>query len=193
MCIFRWAAPSWLSILLSFSLFRQQCFGYTGFKSLFIINHLDACDFLACAYVCVYFVCPLNLIWKVCLPECICECVFVFCRYILVYFRMQHVPYSHFVLVILLCFKLDILVSAEGVLHNRQIWPEAPRAAKLSVLSPQITLMWNNLVFCLWCFPPFSLCCTPPLPSFILSSVDLQMYCIFPNTFCHIYCIFLLF
>ena len=78
-----------------------------------------------------------------------------------------------------LCFKLDILVSEEGALHNRQIWPEAQRAAKLSVLSPQITLMWNNLVFCLWCFPPFSLCCTPHLLSFILSWNDLQMYCIF--------------
>lgn len=79
-----------------------------------------------------------------------------------------------------LCFKLTILVSGEGALHNRQIWPEAPRATKLSVLSPQITLMWNNLVLCLWCFPPFSPCCTAPLLSFILSSIDLQMYCILP-------------
>lgn len=44
-----------------------------------------------------------------------------------------------------LCFKLGILVSEDGALHNRHIWPEAPRAAKFSVLSPQITLMWNNL------------------------------------------------
>ena len=50
-----------------------------------------------------------------------------------------------------LCFKLSVLVSKEGALHNRQIWPEAPRAAKLSVLSPQITLSWNNLEFCLRC------------------------------------------
>lgn len=78
-----------------------------------------------------------------------------------------------------LCFKLDILVSEEGALHNRQIWPEALRAAKLSVLSPQITLMWNNFIFCLWCFPLISLCCTHPFPSFIFSWTDLQLYCIY--------------
>lgn len=92
-----------------------------------------------------------------------------------------------------LCFKLDILVSEEGALHNRQIWPEAPRAAKLSVLSPQITLMWNNFIFCLWCFPLFSLCCTHPFLSFILSCIDLKLYLfvylfnciIFSSTFCY--------
>lgn len=62
-----------------------------------------------------------------------------------------------------LCFKLNSSVSEEGALHNSQIWPEAARAAKVSDLSPQITLMWNNLVFCLWCFPLFSLCCAHPL------------------------------
>lgn len=50
-----------------------------------------------------------------------------------------------------LCLKPSVLVSEEGALHNRQIWPEAPRATKL--LSPRITMMWNNLVFRLWCFP----------------------------------------
>lgn len=39
------------------------------------------------------------------------------------------------------------LVFEKGKLHNRQIWPEASRATKLSVLSPQIRLLQNNLVF----------------------------------------------
>lgn len=80
---------------------------------------------------------------------------------------VRHVPLCcHFAVAVLLllsfskidlCFKVNVLVSEERVLHNRQIWPEAPRAANLSVLSPQITLMWNNLVFCLWCFSfPFA-------------------------------------
>lgn len=82
---------------------------------------------------------------------------------------MQHVPLSHFTVTLWclpfyynpfpendLCFKLSVLVSEEGALHNRQIWPEASRAAKLSVLSLQITMRWNNLVFCLRrsSFPP---------------------------------------
>lgn len=67
-------------------------------------------------------------------------------------------------------FKRTVLVSEEGALHNRQIWPEAPRAAKLSVLSPQITLMWNNLVFCLWCF---SSRCAVVLLSYRLSYPEL--------------------
>lgn len=46
--------------------------------------------------------------------------------------------------------------------------------------------MWNNSVFCLWCFPPFSLCCTPPCLLFMISSIDLQMYCFFPSTFRYI-------
>lgn len=84
-----------------------------------------------------------------------------------------------------LCFKVNILVSEEGALHNRQIWPEALRVAILSVLSPQITLMWNNLAFCLWCFPPFSLCCTLHLLSFILSWNDLKIYCICLTVLCY--------
>lgn len=88
-------------------------------------------------------------------------------------------PDCHFAVVVLLLlsfqkmicvFKRTVLVSEEGALHNRQIWPEAPRAAKLSVLSPQITLMWNNLVFCLWCF---SSCCAVVLLSYHLSYPEL--------------------
>lgn len=51
-----------------------------------------------------------------------------------------------------LCLKMTARASEGGALHNRQICPQAQRAAKLSVLSPQITLMWNNSAFCLWCF-----------------------------------------
>lgn len=63
--------------------------------------------------------------------------------------------------------------SEEGALHNRQICPQARKAAKLSVLSPQITVMWNNSAFCLWCFS--SSCLLLLLPyHFMLSWVDLQ-------------------
>lgn len=80
----------------------------------------------------------------------------------------------HFAMVVLLLLSFQkmicVLVSEEGVLHNRQIWPEAWRAAKLSVLIPQITLMWNNLVFCLWCF---SSRCAVVLLSYHLSYPEL--------------------
>lgn len=65
--------------------------------------------------------------------------------------------------------------SEEGALHNRQICPQARKAAKLSVLSPQITLMWNNSAFCLWCF---SSSCLPLLLPYHLCYPELtsQMY-----------------
>lgn len=79
-----------------------------------------------------------------------------------------------------LCFKMTARAREEGALHNRQICPRARRAAKLSVLSPQITLMWNNSAFCLWCFSssclllllPYHLC-YPELTS--------QLYRFFPK------------
>lgn len=74
-----------------------------------------------------------------------------------------------------LCFKMTARASEEGALHNRQICPQARKAAKLSVLSPQITLMWNNSAFCLWCF---SSSCLPLLLPYHLCYPELtsQMY-----------------
>lgn len=74
-----------------------------------------------------------------------------------------------------LCFKMTARTREEGALHNRQICPQARRAAKLSVLSPQITLMWNNSAFCLWCF---SSSCLPLLPPYHLCYPELtsQLY-----------------
>lgn len=45
---------------------------------------------------------------------------------------------------------------------------------KLSVLSPQITLMWNNLAFCRWCFSSSCLLCLLPY-HLCLSSVELPI------------------
>lgn len=87
-----------------------------------------------------------------------------------------------------LCFKMTARASEGGALHNRRICPPARRPAKLSVLSPQITLMWNNSAFCLWCFSsscllliPYRLCypeLTPNCTDFFPSPLSF-MLCFF--------------
>lgn len=141
-------------------------------------------------WCCVDFVVPLNSIWS---DSSTCERVGLSvwwtnwshnCTYTQLNAACACGPsYCHFLIVFAfitiysendLYFKLTVLVS-EGVLHNRQFWPEAPRAAKLWVLSPQITLMWNNLVFCLWCFSaPCAVCLLP----YHLSYPELTPNCI---------------
>lgn len=88
-----------------------------------------------------------------------------------------------------LCFETTARVSEGGALHNRQICPPARRAAKLSVLSPQITLMWNNSAFCLWCFSSSCLL----LLLLKLSWVNPQLYTVifFPKTIkFYVVCVF---
>lgn len=90
-------------------------------------------------------------------------------------------------------FYNRLLSSEEGELHNRRILPEACSAAKLSVLSPQITPLWNNLD--LACsdslLSPCSALPLPPALSSHLSSPELTccfpsvvMLCIFHFPFC---------
>lgn len=73
-----------------------------------------------------------------------------------------------------LCSKLDILVSEEGALHNRQIWPEAPRVAKLSSQKSWAhKLHWCGIIWFFACGASLPSLCAVLLLSYHLSYPEL--------------------